>query len=85
MNKKLTEEQCKELFDIMHLHVRKAISETLNYATEHEEYDLNEVKIFIRNHFEALILLSDPLVYKIIREIIRQDIKEVTEKGANNG
>ncbi len=70
--KRLTNEQCKPLFDIMYTHTRKAISEALNYASEHEDYDPGEVKIFIRNHFEVTTFMTDAIIDKIVRGQISQ-------------
>lgn len=70
--KKLTNEQCKVLFDIMLTYTRKAIIEALNYAAEHEDYDPVDVKIFIRNHFEITAFFADSIIDNIARKQISQ-------------
>lgn len=77
LSKRLTDAQCKELFDVMIVNVKKAIIEALNYAAERKDYDPIEVKIFIRNHFEAVAFLSDIMVDKIAREQLKKEIVEL--------
>ena len=80
LSKRLTEEQCMALFNIMKLHTYGAIIEVLNYAAKHENYDPEEVKIFIRNHFEASAFLSENIIDSIAREQVKQFEKEQGEQ-----
>lgn len=77
MSKRLTNEQCKSLFDILQASTREGITKALKFAPEHEGYDAKEVKIFIKNHFEVVAFLIDIIIDNIVCKQISHFVDEI--------